>query len=63
MFTPDESMTDPANPDNHAIHQFCTDSSCNCHEDEDEIALINTFYQDGEVSEADRDRIYRGGTV
>ncbi len=59
----DPSTNNPADPDNHAEHMFCTDMACPCHEDSDEIGLLNTFYQDGEVSVEDADRIFRGRTV
>ena len=58
-----DSSTDPANPDNHAVHQFCTDPGCADKEDSDEIALLGAFYDEGLVSAEDADRIYHGQTV
>jgi hypothetical protein len=58
-----DSSTDPNNPDNHREHQFCTDMSCGCHEDSDEIQLLDAFYQEGLVSTDDADRIYHGKTL
>lgn len=58
-----DSSVDPNNPDNHAEHQFCTDMSCPCHDDQDEIGLLESFRQDGEVSTDDANRIYRGQTL
>jgi hypothetical protein len=65
MFNPSDydSATDPNNPDNHAVHQFCTDMNCADKEDADEIALLGAFYDEGLVSANDADNIYRGRTL
>ncbi len=44
-------------------HPFCDDLTCPCHEDQDAIAELNSFYQDGLVSRDDAERIYRGQTL
>jgi hypothetical protein len=63
MFNDYDSSTDPRNPDNHQEHQFCTDMNCGDKEDQDEIALLGAFYDEGLVSSEDADRIYKGRTV
>ena len=64
MRNPDyDSATDPRNPDNHAEHQFCTDPQCQDKEDQDEIALLGAFYDEGLVSASDADNIYHGRTL
>ncbi len=39
---------------------FCSDASCPCHEDQDAIGNLYQHWQDGEVSDQDRDNIYHG---
>lgn len=58
-----DSATDPRNPDNHDVHQFCTDPNCADKEDQDEIALLGAFYNEGLVSADDAQRIYQGRTI
>ena len=46
-----------------AEHPFCNDMSCPCHEDQESIQQLGGYYQEGLVSEADAERIYRGKTL
>jgi hypothetical protein len=41
---------------------FCYDMSHACHENQESIQDLQQDHQDGLVSDADRDRIYRGKT-
>ena len=44
-------------------HEFCTDMSCPCHQDPDNLDELNEYYQEGLVSAQDADNIYRGKTL
>ena len=41
----------------------CYDGTCPCHEDEDNIELIEDWRQDGLVSDQDASNIYHGRTI
>lgn len=41
---------------------FCYDMSHECHENQESIQELHQAHQNGLVSDADRDRIYRGKT-
>jgi hypothetical protein len=59
-----DSSTDPNNPDNHSVHQFCTDPNCpDKADDSPQVQELNQFYTDGLVSADDAYRIFHGKTV
>ncbi|MGH2507349.1 MAG: hypothetical protein ACRDHZ_08080 [Ktedonobacteraceae bacterium] len=42
---------------------FCGDEDCPCHEDDENMAQLNEWYQDGLIGSVDGDNIYRGRIV
>lgn len=44
-------------------HPFCDDSTCPCHEDRENLATLQGWYNDGLIGEVDGDLIYRGKTI
>ena len=45
-----------------AEHPFCSNPDCFCHEDEEEIAVVNGYYQDGLVTPQEATDIVAGKT-
>lgn len=46
-----------------ADHLFCDDESCPCHEDDENLAQLNEWYQEGLIGAVDGENIYRGRTI
>lgn len=42
---------------------FCNEMDCPCHEDQDAINDLNDQYQDGLLTEKERDNIYQGVNI
>lgn len=42
---------------------FCDDGTCPCHEDNENIAIVGEFVDDGLMTPNEADRYYRGGTI
>lgn len=54
----------PVLPVDHATHTldnpFCDDPTCPCHDDPDNIEMVNQAYEDGIVSAEDASDIVKG---
>ncbi len=62
----DEYYVFPYDGDNEAEHNgsgFCPDMTCPCHEDKEVIDTLHQAVIDGEASNDDANRIYRGKTL
>lgn len=44
-------------------HPFCDEMDCPCHEDSENTAMLQEWYNDGLIGSVDGDLIYRGRTV
>jgi hypothetical protein len=54
----------PLIPVDHATHTpenpFCEDPSCPCHEDTDNIGMVNQAYEDGIITSGEASDIVKG---
>ena len=46
-----------------ADHLFCDDPFCPCHEDQENLGQLQSWYNAGEIGTVDGDLIYRGRTI
>lgn len=53
----------PDEPIHTADHLFCEDGECPCHEDEENLATLQGWYDDGLIGAVDGDLIYHGRTI
>lgn len=44
-------------------HPFCEESDCPCHEDEENLATLQDWYDNGLIGATDGDLIYHGRTI
>lgn len=54
---------DPSMGLHNADHLFCDDPTCPCHEDQDNMATLQGWYDEGLIGESDGKKIYRGQTL
>lgn len=53
----------PDQPIHTPDHLFCDDMSCPCHEDEDNMATLAGWHEDGLIGAVDGELIYTGRTI